>query len=108
VDFASDIYPCICNKILDDNSNTTREYKTEWQLCISTPELKGNTFRFFKKKFNLDDEFSRNIGRHDEIDIAFRFITPEMDIGAKWVSNVGAIIFDLPAEGMRDTTEEYR
>jgi hypothetical protein len=105
-DFDYQIYALIpmYDKEIDSKE---REYKRELQLFISMPELKGDTYHLLKKKFGFDGDANSKIYRHHDFDISFRIITPEMDIGAKWVSNVGAILFVLPP-GEFESTEEDR
>ncbi|KAI7868755.1 hypothetical protein BDF14DRAFT_1908149 [Spinellus fusiger] len=94
--YAQRIYPLIKKPMMEfepDRHDTTA--KSGWQLWIHLADRQEQSADWIKKKFALDDVFSRHVQRYQEMIITIRSVTPQDGLYRKAVNELGAVLFCL-------------
>ncbi|KAG0761963.1 hypothetical protein G6F24_007168 [Rhizopus arrhizus] len=107
-DFGLGISRRILRQIHDFNAKHPNiSQKLNWQLIICTEDTQLQSSAWFKRKFNLDNEFLRNVDHYTTHNITSRMVVPNAyPVTRPIAEEIGGVVFAIPEQNGTETPEE--
>ncbi|KAG0806018.1 hypothetical protein G6F57_011564 [Rhizopus arrhizus] len=107
-DFGLGISRRILRQIHDFNARHPNiSQKLNWQLIICTEDTQLQSSAWFKRKFNLDNEFLRNVDHYTTHNITSRMVVPNAyPVTRPIAEEIGGVVFAIPEQNGTETPEE--